>query len=405
MRTTSFEENARSERGAILVHVGISLFALMGFTVFVLDYGMMWLSRRQAQNAADAGALAGAIALAFDSFGDRTESGPAHQSALVAAAGLDSGGKPLNGVLGEVGGVHVDQAADPATWTTIALPPPQTCVDAKGTCVHVDVFRDGTEGSTPLPVLFAHLWGISEQHIRATATAQVRSANASDCVKPWMTPDKSDTETYTLADVGTLLILRDRTGPGQYQQADYSKSGGDLPCGGGCGYSYAITHCVAGPSDGAFKLEDDITNKPGRTNGMNNTIDVFNEDPGATWNPTTKSVQNSCAQTHNCICMTPTCANGLSGTVSPRLLAVTTFKPSDLAAMGGGSGSAPLSNILGFFLLEPGVGDPSNVNNAECEADPKNVCGYLTTIPGELRLGGGQPAQGGSLNVFVSLVR
>jgi Flp pilus assembly protein TadG len=404
--TTSFERGARSELGAVLVHVGLAMFVLLGFTVFVLDYGVFWLGRRQAQNAADAGALAGAIALAFDSYGDRSVSGPAHQAAVQSVTYIDPvSSKPINPVFGELAGVHVDQAENPVDWTTSATPPPQTCTDAQGSCVHVDVFRDGTAGSNPLPTFFANLWGVTEQNVRATATAQIRSANASDCLKPWMVPDKSETTTYSMADLGTLLILRDQTGPGQYQQADYNRSGGDVPCGGACGYSYAITHCVAGPSDGAFKLEDDITNKPGRTNGKQDAIDVFNEDPAATWNPVTKGVENSCAQTHSCMCITPECANGMGGRVSPRLLAVTTFKPSDLAAMGGGSGSAPLNNIIGFFLLMPGVGDPSHPNNAECVADDKNVCGYLTTIPGELRLGGGVPAQGGSLNVFVSLVR
>ena len=60
----------RSEKGAVFVQVGISIFVLMAFNVFVLDYGMMWVGRRQAQNAADAGALAGAMARAYDDFGD-----------------------------------------------------------------------------------------------------------------------------------------------------------------------------------------------------------------------------------------------------------------------------------------------------------------------------------------------
>src|SRR5215213_6388676 len=54
------------ERGAILVHVAVSLLMLMGFLVFVLDYGVVLTSRGQAQNSADGGALAGAIAWAFD---------------------------------------------------------------------------------------------------------------------------------------------------------------------------------------------------------------------------------------------------------------------------------------------------------------------------------------------------
>src|SRR5438046_9635517 len=56
----------RGERGAILVQVAFSILALTGFTAFVVDYGVLWVARGQAQNAADAGALAGAIALAFD---------------------------------------------------------------------------------------------------------------------------------------------------------------------------------------------------------------------------------------------------------------------------------------------------------------------------------------------------
>ncbi len=56
------ERTFASEQGAVFVQVGISLFVMMAFNVFVLDYGVMWVGRRQAQNAADAGALAGATA-------------------------------------------------------------------------------------------------------------------------------------------------------------------------------------------------------------------------------------------------------------------------------------------------------------------------------------------------------
>ena len=55
-----------AERGAITIHVAIALMALLVFSSFVIDYGFMWVSRRQAQNAADAGALAGAISLMQD---------------------------------------------------------------------------------------------------------------------------------------------------------------------------------------------------------------------------------------------------------------------------------------------------------------------------------------------------
>ena len=47
-------------RGAMLIQVGISIMVLMGLTVFVFDNGLLWVARNQAQNAADAGTLAGA---------------------------------------------------------------------------------------------------------------------------------------------------------------------------------------------------------------------------------------------------------------------------------------------------------------------------------------------------------
>ena len=56
----------RHDRGAITIHVALALMALLMFSSIVVDYGVMWVSRRQAQNAADAAALAGAIALVKD---------------------------------------------------------------------------------------------------------------------------------------------------------------------------------------------------------------------------------------------------------------------------------------------------------------------------------------------------
>ena len=57
---------AGSARGAVLVHVAVAIIGLLAFSALTIDYGVMWMSRRQAQNAADAAALAGALSLAFD---------------------------------------------------------------------------------------------------------------------------------------------------------------------------------------------------------------------------------------------------------------------------------------------------------------------------------------------------
>ena len=88
----------RSNRGAILLNVATGLMVFIGVTAFVVDYGVMWVGRGQAQNAADAGALAGAVAMAFDTNGwtDRTPTGPARASALRMAQMHSIWGQPPN---------------------------------------------------------------------------------------------------------------------------------------------------------------------------------------------------------------------------------------------------------------------------------------------------------------------
>lgn len=52
--------NAKREPGQVIVLVALGLVALLGFTALAVDMGMAYADRRQAQNAADAAALAGA---------------------------------------------------------------------------------------------------------------------------------------------------------------------------------------------------------------------------------------------------------------------------------------------------------------------------------------------------------
>ncbi len=85
----------KCERGAILIQVAISIMALTAFTAFVVDYGVLWVARGQAQNAADAGALAGAIALAFDDVDyPPTTTKPFNSAKLTAQCASRSAGCP-----------------------------------------------------------------------------------------------------------------------------------------------------------------------------------------------------------------------------------------------------------------------------------------------------------------------
>ena len=65
MNMRSRAARAGSERGAVLVQVAIALVGLIALSAFVIDYGVLWVSRRQAQNSADAAAMAGAISMGF----------------------------------------------------------------------------------------------------------------------------------------------------------------------------------------------------------------------------------------------------------------------------------------------------------------------------------------------------
>jgi hypothetical protein len=66
-------------------------------------------------------------------------------------------------------------------------------------------------------------------------------------------------------------------------------------------------------------------------------------DPGASWNTTTNSVQNSCAP--------GICADGTYHSYSPRVAAVALFNLDDFfASSPNGKSSVTITNIMGFFV-------------------------------------------------------
>jgi Flp pilus assembly protein TadG len=153
-------ERRRDERGAVLVHVAISLTALLAFGALVVDLGVKWVARGQAQNAADAGALAAAVALSLEDPDDMSDAGPAKQSALAYAR--------ANEIWGEQ--PDVDVTAD---VTFLGPDMANRCPDdSDDRCVRVDVHRNQARGN-PLPTFFAGIVGVTNQGVRATATAQI----------------------------------------------------------------------------------------------------------------------------------------------------------------------------------------------------------------------------------------
>ena len=154
----------RDESGMTLVFVGVGLMAFLSATMLAIDVGMVMVARTEAQNAADAGALAGAVALVFDDFNDRTNGGPAVQNAVVAAQS--------NQVMSQAVSV---------TPADVTFPTPER--------IRVDVFRTGARAN-PVAMMIAPLFGFPTVDIQATATADAVPANAATCIKPWAVPDK-----------------------------------------------------------------------------------------------------------------------------------------------------------------------------------------------------------------------
>ena len=81
----------RDERGMTLVMVATGLVAFLSATMLAVDVGMLMVARTEAQSSADAGALAGAVALAFDDYNDRSATGPAVRNAIATATATDNG--------------------------------------------------------------------------------------------------------------------------------------------------------------------------------------------------------------------------------------------------------------------------------------------------------------------------
>lgn len=408
-----------SERGAILIQVAVALMVLIAFVSFVADHGLLWVSRRQAQNSADAGALAGAIAMAFDN-DNRAATGPAKTAAYNFAIS--------NYVAGEVPSVINPNGGDFTDIKFYSEQPsdfPPECAD--NSCIRVDVHRNQAR-SNPLPVWFSRIVGVSDQGVRATATARYTVANASDCLKPFAIPDKwldkydvnpaidvdtwtmddnfeehadrqgtqplatpdvyqKPTETdpgtgFTLAeDLGLLVELKaggpqDSIAPGNYYPVRLPMPDGSLASGGD-DYRWNIANC----NGQVIEIGDTLENEPGNmvgptAQGMQELIAL---DPNATWDTTEKRVENSCAQAS-----TP-CAPH-----SPRIIAIPVY---DTRAFYDGriNGLVTLKivNIIGFFV------DQMQGNT---------VRGYFTTMPG-LSTGSGSISPLAAFMYSIGLVR
>jgi Flp pilus assembly protein TadG len=376
---TRAQHGRRSERGAILVHVAAALMMLIALSAFAVDFGLFWLGRGQAQNSADAGAIAGAIGLAYDSSTDTSDTGPAKLSALTAArANLVAGQQPAVNVTDDI---------------TFVDCPDGTKAPA---CIRVNVYRDAAHGN-PLPTWFGNIVGVTSQDTKATATAEAGGANATNCLRPWLIPDKwrevtAPSTTYNGADVytapdpvtglggtgytvandyGTVVTIhpgdpKAAISPSDYYDIDLTDSVG------GNDYKTNISTCI-NTTEG---LGDAVTVEPGGKVGptKQGVADLTAQDPNATWDPVKKEIVNS------------------AYAVSPRIVPIGLFSPAEFTALNRQSGRFDLHivNLLGFFVWDvTGAGD---------------IKGVIISIPGEL-IAGRTVGPAASFVKYIQLVR
>jgi len=451
----------REERGAVLVQLAVALLGLVAFCALTIDYGVMWASRRQAQNAADAAALAGAISLAYDSptSFDRARA----QARLVGQSNRIFGLQP-NITLGSGFSTDITQDISFPPSPSNSCPSDASVVD---TCVRVNVYRTAATLSggakDPLPTFFARVFGRTEQGVRATATAQIRSANATDCLRPWAVADKweehvrrqcnnqnqsppcqgtwvanstwdtnqffdkwdrqggtpvldasipsppgrdvyrapftngptdmgtgfslyNDDGTYRDYGQPVRLKLGSNTDPissGWFLSTDLSSECTNAGCPSNSGaqmYQWAIQNCVGGTVTIGDPLPVETGNMVGPTDhGVyqhtgQDPLAIYERDPGATWNPSTNSIQGSCAPGY--------CADGRYYPFSPRIVPVALFNPDAYLQAGytGSNGQVTVTNIMGFFVISQAQAGTLGINTSGQQNG--TVYGVMVSYPG-----------------------
>jgi Putative Flp pilus-assembly TadE/G-like len=335
----------RDERGMSLVFVATGLMAFLAATTLAIDVGMFMTARSQAQTSADSAALAGAIALGFDDYTNRSSAGPAVQNALEAAR--------RNNVVRQSVNINPSDVTFP------------TGPGGADNRVHVAVYRTQGRGNA-VPTLMGRYFGVASANISAEATAEAARAGAARCVKPFAIPDRwieqqtgswdpSDTfdmfdqhnnplpnpdiyypatsSSYTgynaMRDKGYLLEIRAGTGhqinPSFYFSIAIANVTGASP------YEWNIGHC----NTTVMEITDLMLQEPGNMNGPTTAgVDqLIAQDPNAYWDTANNRLVTN---------MHP----------SPRVITIPLFDPVyyTTGVTQGRYADLKIANFLGFFI-------------------------------------------------------
>jgi Flp pilus assembly protein TadG len=365
---TRIQRLRRNESGMSYVFIGFSMMAFISASMLAIDVGMLMTARSQAQNSADAGALAGATALIFDSYTDRSPGGPAVTSAIRAGQ--------MNTVM--AGQVSV-LPGDVEFLTSPTTGEPNR--------VKVSVRRTASRGNA-VATMIARYFGMVTSDIGATATAEASPANAMDCVKPFTIPDKwtekqtppwdtgdtydaynnkgvplANPDIYIPAynedgsvnsnytgyrmfgmpnDVGTMLTIRAGTGNNISPSMYFSLAMTDDT--GGSDYRWNIANC----NQKHYHWGDGLVQEPGNMVGptISGIEELIAKDYSAHYNSSTQKVEGSAFGNH-----------------SPRIFPIPLYDPIfyDEGKRNGRNASLRTANWICFFAASVSGNDISGI--------------------------------------------
>jgi Flp pilus assembly protein TadG len=387
MRFTRIRKSAKDDSGFSLVFVAVGMMGFVGVSMLAIDVGMLMTARSQAQNSADAGALAGATALVYNDWDDRSPSGPAVQNALAGSRG--------NKVMDATVDIQVADVEFPNDPT------------GQPNRVKTTVYRDASRGN-PVATLVAQYFGIKTANVIATATAEASPADAMTCVLPFTIPDRwTEVQTPVFDPEDSFDLFAGKQGttrlsnpdiyigpkdPATYTGYDAERDKGTrvrlkADNGSKLASSFYYPYAIPG-STGA----DDYREAIGGCNPMLMKFDqLFDPEPGMMTGPTKQGMDELIAKDPDARWDDATNRVISKMNPSPRIRAIPLFDPEYYAdgKQNGRNASLKFVNYLGFFIEE---------------MQGNELYGRITPIGG-LRQGGGSPAPAAAFPKSIRLVQ
>jgi Flp pilus assembly protein TadG len=368
----TIKTRVRDEKGMTYVFVALGFLTFLGVSMLAIDVGMLMTARAQAQNSADAGALAGATALVLDDFNDRSATGPAVTNAIVTST--------RNQVM--AGNVSVQPSDVRFLQNPAGL----------SNRVQVTVYRTQARGN-PLSTMIARYFGTPTAGVGAVATAEASPANAETCVKPFTIPDKwremqtppwDPSDTFDIVDnKGRPLANPDiYIGPDDLQnytgyRADRDK-GLELILKADNGTKVAPSFYNPYDIPGSVGANDYRWNIGNCNTTLMHPGDLFSPEPGNMVGPTQQGINDLIARDPYAYWDTTNNKVVSRMNPSPRVAIIPLYDPVyyDTGKRNGRNASLKFVNYLGFFI--------EGMNGG-------NVMGRITPVGGVIDKNAGPP--------------